>query len=92
MRGHPRGGGSLYHRGHAIAHTLGGSTDINLVPQMGSVNIGPFRALERQAVRTPGALYFSYWMYRSATIQRPHRVDQGLVAPEQDPDVRTHAN
>jgi hypothetical protein len=55
MAGHPLGAGPLYHRGHAIPHTLGGGTDINLVPQRGSVNVGPFRALEKLAVATPGA-------------------------------------
>src|SRR5262249_44542900 len=30
MAGHPLSAGPLYHRGHAIPHTLGGPTDINL--------------------------------------------------------------
>ncbi len=81
MRSHPQSYGSLYHRGHAIPHSLGGPTDINLVPQRGSVNVGPFRALERRAVATPGALYFTYWIYGKATGQRPHSVEQGLLCP-----------
>src|SRR5579864_2113695 len=44
MRGHPLANGGTYHRGHAIAHTLGGSTDINLVPQLGKINSGRFQA------------------------------------------------
>ena len=92
MAGHPRGGGPLYHRGHAIAHTLGGQTDINLVPQLGSVNIGPFRVLEKRAVATPGALYFSYWMYGKPQDQKPTGVQQGLLAPGDAPDVRTFPN
>ena len=90
MAGHPLSAGGLYHRGHAIPHTLGGPTDINLVPQLGAVNIGPFRALERQAVATPGALYFTYWQY-SGQSQTPIAVDQGLVVPGQMPVIRTHA-
>src|SRR5262249_52706616 len=42
MAGHPLGLGPLYHRGHAIPHTLGGPADINLVPQLGRINVGPF--------------------------------------------------
>jgi DNA/RNA non-specific endonuclease len=92
MAGHPLSAGSLYHRGHAIPHTLGGPTDINLVPQLGSINIGPFRALEKRAVATPGALYFTYWRYVDATNQTPIGVDQGLIIPGQPPDIRRHGN
>ena len=92
MAGHPLGAGQHYHRGHAIPHTLGGPTDINLVPQRGSVNVGPFRVLERRAVATPGSLYFTYWRYTSQTSQRPTAVDQGLLIPGRSPDIRTHAN
>ena len=60
MAGHPLSDGKLYHRGHAIPHTLGGPTDINLVPQLGSINVGPFRRLEKLAVATPGSFYFTY--------------------------------
>ena len=74
----------LYHRGHAIPHTLGGPTDINLVPQLGRINVGQFRTLEKRAVATPGSLYFTYWSYartraagRSSASQTPVAVDQG---------------
>lgn len=94
MAGHPLGNGPLYHRGHAIPHTLGGGTDINLVPQLGSVNVGPFRPLEKQAVATPGSFYFTYWNYRGAKGhgQTPVGVDQGLLIAGQSPDVRRHGN
>ncbi len=52
MAGHPLSDGPHYHRGHASPHTLGGPTDIKLVPQLGSVNVEPFRDLERRAVAT----------------------------------------
>jgi DNA/RNA non-specific endonuclease len=81
MRGHPLSNGGTYHRGHAIPHTLGGSTDINLVPQLGKINSGPFQALERQAVSTPGALYFTYWLYGPGDDQVPIGVEQGLLSP-----------
>src|SRR5262245_14303663 len=92
MAGHPLSAGPLYHRGHAIPHTLGGPTDINLVPQRGSVNIGPFRALERAAVATPGAFYFTYWEYPRGNTQLPISVDQGLLVAGQTPRVTTHPN
>lgn len=92
MAGHPLSDGPLYHRGHAIPHTLGGPTDINLVPQLGSVNIGPFRKLEKLAVATPGSFYFTYWIYPSTDSQRPTSVDQGLLIPGQSPQVRPHLN
>jgi|LGVF01.1.fsa_nt_gb hypothetical protein len=92
MRGHPQSYGPLYHRGHAITHTLGGPTDINLVPQLGSVNISGFRNLENLAVKTPGTLYFTYWMYGNSPGQKPHSVEQGLLCPGQVPDIRRHQN
>jgi hypothetical protein len=92
MAGHPLSTGPLYHRGHAIPHTLGGPTDINLVPQRGSVNVGPFRHLEKQAVATPGALYFTYWIYGASDSQTPREVEQGLVVPGQVPVIRKHPN
>ncbi|MBS3649127.1 hypothetical protein KEU06_10960 [Pseudaminobacter sp. 19-2017] len=92
MAGHPRSGGELYHRGHAIPHTLGGPIDINLVPQLGSVNVGPFRELEKKAVATPGALYFTYWRYGNAPSQMPIGVDQGLLVPGKMPEIKRHGN
>lgn len=99
MAGHPLSAGPLYHRGHAIPHTLGGPTDINLVPQRGSINIGPFRPLERRAVATPGSFYFTYWTYVGTPTARgggpgqtPTGVDQGLLIPGQAPEVRHHGN
>jgi len=94
MAGAPLGGPKGYHRGHAIPHTLGGGTDINLVPQAGWVNIGPFRPLEKKAVATPGSLYFTYWTYRGASGfgQRPTGVEQGLLQPGQLAEVLPHGN
>jgi len=94
MAGHPLSVGPLYHRGHAIAHSLGGGTDINLVPQLGRLNIGSFRALERLAVDNPGSLYFTYWLYEGARAngQTPSAVEQGLLTAGCRPDVRRHLN
>jgi hypothetical protein len=92
MRGHPGSNRPNYHRGHAISHSLGGTTDINLVPQLGSLNVGAFRRLERAAVNTPGALYFSYWMYGASDGQTPRFVEQGLLVPNGSADIQRFAN
>ena len=99
MAGHPLSAGPLYHRGHAIPHTLGGPTDINLVPQLGRINIGPFRLLEKKAVATPGSLYFTYWTYFGAAHssdgtlgQTPTGVDQGLLVAGELPQVSHFGN
>lgn len=92
MAGHPKGGGPHYHRGHAIPHRLGGQTDINLVPQRGSVNVGAFRALENRAVANPGALYFTCWLYDRNAGQQPSAVQQGLLVPGRAAEVIQHRN
>ena len=84
--------GKRYHRGHAIPHTLGGSTDINLVPQLGAINSGPFQRLEQLAVNTPGSLYFSYWRYPDATDQRPCGVEQGCLIAGRNPEIESFGN
>lgn len=92
MAGHPRTGGDRYHRGHAIAHTLGGTTDINLVAQLGSINVGAFRELERAAVNTPGALYFTHWIFDSPDAEIAARVEQGLLIPGKGARIMEHPN
>ena len=97
MAGHPLSAGRLYHRGHAIPHTLGGPTDINLVPQLGRINVGPFRPLEKRAVATPGSFYFTYWIYppsrnAASATQLPRAVDQGLLVPGEPPAITRHGN
>lgn len=96
MAGHPLSSGPLYHRGHAIPHTLGGPTDINLVPQLGKINIGPFRPLEKKAVATPGSFYFTYWSYlgaargRGAPLARcPLALIKGYLCPVSRPKSLT---
>jgi hypothetical protein len=91
MKGFPLSAGAKYHRGHAIPHRLGGPLDINLVPQLGAINIGGFRALERRAVATPGALYFTFWKYRGQS-QTPVGVDQGLLIAGRAPEISSFGN
>lgn len=92
MRGFPMAFGGDYHRGHAIAHTMGGGEDINLVPQLGAVNIGAFQVLEKQARATPGALYFTFWIYAGPKEQVPLRVEQGLLVPGAGAEIVIHRN
>jgi len=93
MQGFPVLNRPLYHAGHAIPHRLGGGTDINLTAQLGLVNIGPFKVLESRAVKTPGSLYFTYWMYGAdLTSQRAQRVQQGLLIPGASPEIREFQN
>jgi hypothetical protein len=91
MKQFPLSAGSNYHRGHAIPHRLGGALDINLVPQLGAINIGPFRELEKRAIATPGALYFTFWKYHSAS-QTPAGSDQGLLVAGKNPEIMPFGN
>jgi hypothetical protein len=78
MAGFPKAEGKDYHRGHLIPHGGHGGTDINLFIQLGSVNVGPFRELEKRAVARPGSFYFVRLLYTTAS-QRPNFVEQGLL-------------
>lgn len=83
----------LYHAGHAIPHRLGGGTDINLTPQLGNINTGPFRTLENRAMKAPGSLYFTYWIYgHGSKVQLARRVQQGLLICGAKPDIRIFEN
>ena len=50
------------------------------------MNVGAFRALEREVVTTRGALYFTYWIYDNRQIAAP--VNQGLLYPGPQPRLR----
>lgn len=88
MRHHPVRQGGAYHRGHSIAHQLGGGLDINLVDQRGKLNIGRFRVLEKQAVAHRGAFYFCNWVYPAGESQTPSRVRQGLIRIRTQAELR----
>ncbi|MBL8552219.1 MAG: hypothetical protein JNJ73_19680 [Hyphomonadaceae bacterium] len=92
MRGHPMSAGAGYHRGHAVAHHLGGGLDINLTPQRASVNIGRFRILERAAAAHPGALYFTHWIYARPRGVIAARVEQGVLFPDGRLRLAAHGN
>jgi len=94
IAGHPVANRNIYDAGHAISHRLGGGTDINLAAQLASVNRKAFQQLERSAVKNPGSLYFTYWMYcrTGRQIQLASRIQQGLVSQNTDPQIRDFKN
>lgn len=93
MQGHPIPNRPRYHAGHAIPHGLGGGTDINLAIQLGPMNVGPFRELERLAANTAESLYFTYWMYGlEPEAQLARRIQQGLLIGGHRPDIRVFNN
>jgi hypothetical protein len=66
-------------RGHFFAHTMGGGMDINLFPQLASVNRGRlWRKLEREAAENPGTFCFIRPLYAGASW-RPSRIEYGLI-------------
>ena len=95
MAGHPNSAGPNYHRGHLIAHSIGGGTDINLVPQLGKLNIGQFRILERRvrALAKQGStcLYFVRPIY-TGPLQNPAEFEQGVIVPPRQLLYAVHKN
>ena len=95
MAGHPLSEGSRFHRGHLMAHSIGGGTDINLVPQLGKLNIGAFRVLERKARKLAEqnlrCLYFVRSIYATAS-QMPRMFEQCIIHPSGTMDYETHSN
>ena len=87
MRGFPspqRDSSVRIDRGHLAAHSIGGGHDLNLIPQLASLNRGwsaegrTWRALERYCASNPGTWFFVYAMYDDIT-DNPHRLDYGVV-------------
>jgi hypothetical protein len=95
MAGHPLSGGSSFHRGHLMAHSIGGGTDINLVPQLSKLNIGKFRVLERKARKLAEqnvrCLYFVRSIYRDDS-ETPRMFEQCIIHPSMTLDYEVHLN
>lgn len=65
-------------RGHFFAHTMGGGTDINLFPQLASVNRGgEWRRMERYAANNPGSFCFIRPLY-AGTSWTPSHLEYGI--------------
>jgi len=95
MAGHPNSGGPSFHRGHLIAHSIGGGTDINLVPQLGKLNIGQFRILEKYvrslAEQNRASLYFVRPIYTDKS-QTPAMFEQCVLVPPKSLTYALHKN
>ena len=95
MAGHPLEKGKGLHRGHLMANSIGGGTDINLVPQLGKLNVGEFRKLERlareKALQNQRCLYFVRCLY-SDDSQRPWKFEQCVISPPRVVDYALHSN
>lgn len=95
MAGHPLSNGTNFHRGHLMAHSIGGGTDINLVPQLGKLNIGEFRALERKvrdlAKQNLRCFYFVRTIYNGSS-QTPRLFEQCVIFPNKTIAYSLHNN
>ena len=102
MAGAPIGAGAGYHRGHLMAHSIGGNADINLIPQLGSLNIGEFRVIERLvrklALENIDCVYFVRTIYpadganHSQLTQIPEKIEQGVVLKSGNVQYAIHNN
>jgi hypothetical protein len=74
-------------KGHLMAHSMGGSLDINIFPQRPDVNRGRsasgkvYRRMERYAAKHPGTFVFSRPIYLDSTWV-PHALEYGLLLSE----------
>jgi hypothetical protein len=66
-------------RGHFFAHTMGGGLDINLFPQVASINRGgEWRRMERYAAEHPGTFCFIRPIYRTHHWT-PAQLEYGII-------------
>lgn len=96
MSGYPLqqpGGGPTFHRGHGVAHSLGGPDEgYNLFVQAASVNLGGrWRGLERYAAAHPGTFIFVRCVYANAS-SIPSALEYGLISPSGRLVVHTFRN
>lgn len=71
-------------RGHFVAHTAGGGLDLNLFPQLATLNRGRsqegrlWRQMENYAAEHPGTPLFARPIYRDSSW-RPAMIELGLL-------------
>jgi hypothetical protein len=81
-----------YDRGHAIAHASGGVLDVNIVPQIASVNRrGLWREMERYCQHTPGTYLFCRALYAGLS-PHPAELELGVLKPDLTLWVETFKN
>lgn len=73
-------------RGHFFAHTMGGSVDMNLFPQLSRINrTGLWREMETYCAQHPGTFCFIHPIYTDHTWQ-PARLEYGIYKlPPENP-------
>lgn len=68
-----------YDRGHAIAHTLGGALDLNIIPQIRHVNRGGlWRRMERYCQQHASTYFFCRPIY-SGLSAHPSEIEFGIL-------------
>jgi hypothetical protein len=81
QRGHPRAPDGD-HKGHVIAHSIGGGMDINIVAQKASVNLGGrWRQIEKLAAANPGTAVAVHLIYDDDS-DRPAAFEYAVDDPE----------
>jgi hypothetical protein len=108
MQGFPRGGMSIilpelksyFDRGHYLGRSMGGSEDINLFPQLISINRGTcdmgktYRKMERYCLAHEGVFFFSRPFYYGIS-DHPAAIEYGVFMDDETlwynvfPNVRT---
>lgn len=84
-------------RGHFLAHSAGGGSDINLFHQLAALNRGwspegkRYRAMETYCARHPGTFFFSRPIYDDDTA-RPARLEFGVLTKERRFEVEVFEN
>lgn len=81
QKGHPRAPKGD-HKGHPIAHSMGGGLDINLVNQSAKINLGKqWRDIEKLAAKNPGTAVAVHMLYDDDS-DRPAAFEYGYDHPE----------
>ena len=100
LRGHPspqRDNAEAVDRGHLAAHAIGGGYDLNLIPQLASLNRGRsaeghvWRELERYCATHPGTFFFVRAIYSDIT-DHPSGLDYGVLLSDGELRVETFDN
>jgi hypothetical protein len=80
------------HRGHLIAHSMGGGMDINLFDQNAHLNLShSWKSIERYAAEHPGTPIAIHLKYRDDS-DRPSEIHYARVDPERGLVVDRFAN
>ena len=80
-------GKGVFDKGHVLAHSMGGGTDVNLYPQKPELNRGIsdagkiYRSMENYAAQNPGTFVFSRLLYSDASWL-PYALEYGVLRPE----------